>query len=118
MANSTRKTTNAATRSAKETASSAKQAAKSAGESTLENGRSAGRATAETVSTAQQQARKTLGKISSRATIGWNLIKHRKAVAVGAAAGVIGLLGGAFAAGRATERSGRGPVTRYTKGRI
>ncbi|MEU0283503.1 hypothetical protein [Streptomyces sp. NPDC006195] len=66
----------------------------------------------------QQAVLSTASKAVSSATTAWTVIKHRKAIAAGAAAGVVGLAGGAFALGRQTARPHGGPLTRMTGGRF
>ncbi|MFF5563024.1 hypothetical protein ACFY7Z_31325 [Streptomyces sp. NPDC012623] len=66
----------------------------------------------------QQAVLSTANKAVSTATTAWTVIKHRKAIAAGAAAGVVGLAGGAFALGRQTARPHGGPLTRMTGGRF
>ncbi|GGR35440.1 hypothetical protein GCM10010282_30080 [Streptomyces roseolus] len=57
-------------------------------------------------------------KVASAATTAWAVAKNRKAVAAGVAAGLAGVAGAAFAAGRATARPAVGPLTRLAGGRI
>ncbi|GGV27779.1 hypothetical protein GCM10010277_09550 [Streptomyces longisporoflavus] len=58
------------------------------------------------------------GKVASTAVAGWTLVKNRKAIAAGAAAGVVSVAGVAFTAGRRTAKVQGGPLTRLTHGRI
>ncbi|MGW6063217.1 hypothetical protein [Streptomyces sp. NPDC055189] len=58
------------------------------------------------------------GKVASTAAAGWTLVKNRKAIAAGAAAGVVSVAGVAFTAGRRTAKVQGGPLTRLTHGRI
>ncbi|MFJ6851500.1 hypothetical protein ACIQM3_13335 [Streptomyces sp. NPDC091271] len=103
-------------------ASKAKSSAQDAAESTETGVRSAGLATKRAAvagwDTSRQTVLDTAGKVTSTATTAWTVVKHRKAIAVGAAAGIGGLLGGAFALGRQTAKTHAGPITRLTGGRI
>jgi acyl CoA:acetate/3-ketoacid CoA transferase beta subunit len=58
------------------------------------------------------------GQVPSAATTAWTVLKNRKLIAAGAAAGVTALSAASYAVGRHAERSGHGPVTRMTGGRI
>ncbi|MFJ9419410.1 hypothetical protein ACIRPT_35415 [Streptomyces sp. NPDC101227] len=60
----------------------------------------------------------TADRIAGTAGATWTAVKNRKAIAVGAGAGLIGVAGAAFAAGRATTKAQSGPLTRLTHGRI
>ncbi|WP_330172245.1 hypothetical protein OG875_00780 [Streptomyces sp. NBC_01498] len=102
-------------------ASKAKDSARAAEKSAEAGVRSAGEAT-KRVATAgwangRQAVASTAGKAATKAGVVWTVVKHRKAVAAGAAAGVGALTGGAFALGRRAARP-RGPLSRLTKGRI
>ncbi|MGW0787520.1 hypothetical protein ACWD04_04525 [Streptomyces sp. NPDC002911] len=103
-------------------ASKAKSSAQDAAESAETGVRSAGLATKRAAvagwDTSRQTVLDTAGKVTSTATNAWTVVKHRKAIAVGAAAGLGGLVGGAFALGRQTARTHAGPITRLTGGRI
>ncbi|MFJ8866961.1 hypothetical protein ACIRD6_14550 [Streptomyces sp. NPDC102473] len=118
---------------ARSSAQDARSAAKGAAESAETGVRSAGLATkraaaagwdtgrqtvVETADKGRRSVRETAGKVGSAATTAWTAVKQRKAVAVGAAAGIGGLVGGAFALGRQTATSHAGPLTRLTGGRI
>ncbi|GGZ24408.1 hypothetical protein [Streptomyces nitrosporeus] len=103
-------------------ASKAKSSARQAGEAADSGVRSAGLATRRMATagweTGRQTVASTVGKAASTAGTAWTVVKHRKAVAVGAAAGIGGLVGGAFALGRQTAKVHGGPITRLTGGRI
>ncbi|MFE6166130.1 hypothetical protein ACFQ7F_45385 [Streptomyces sp. NPDC056486] len=58
------------------------------------------------------------GKVAATAVTGWTLVKNRKAIAAGAAAGLVSVAGVAFTAGRRTAKTRGGPLTRLTHGRI
>lgn len=58
------------------------------------------------------------GKVTSTAVAGWTLVKNRKAIAAGAAAGLVSVVGVSFTAGRRTAKIQGGPLTRLTHGRI
>lgn len=58
------------------------------------------------------------GKVTSTAVAGWTLVKNRKAIAAGAAAGLVGVVGVSFTAGRRTAKIHGGPLTRLTHGRL
>ncbi|MFG2650438.1 hypothetical protein [Streptomyces sp. NPDC048436] len=58
------------------------------------------------------------GKVASTAVAGWTLVKNRKAIAAGAAAGLVSIVGASFTAGRRTAKVQGGPLTRLTHGRI
>ncbi|MFC8224554.1 hypothetical protein [Streptomyces sp. NPDC057287] len=118
---------------AKSSARDAGSAARNAAESAETGVRSAGLATKraaaagwgtgrqtvlETADKGRRSVRETAGKMGSTAAVAWTAVKQRKAVAVGAAAGIGGLVGGAFALGRQTATSHAGPITRLTGGRI
>ncbi|RFU82671.1 hypothetical protein DY218_32055 [Streptomyces triticagri] len=80
-----------------QTVSKAKEAA-GAG---LENGRQALSATA--------------GQVTSTAVTAWSVVKHRKAIVTGTAAGLAGMLGGAFLLGRrSAERNSTWATWRRT----
>lgn len=89
-----------AARSAEKSASTA---VRSAGEAT----KSAGRAVASSLQVGQQAA-----------TAAWTVVKNRKVMAAGAAAGIVGVAGAAFAVGRSTAKPAVGPLTRLAGGRI
>ncbi|MDX3055372.1 hypothetical protein PV394_09500 [Streptomyces sp. NE06-03E] len=103
-------------------ATKAKSSAQDAAASAESGVRSAGLATKRAAAAGWDTGRKTVlgtaGKVTSTATTAWTVVKHRKAIAVGAAAGLGGLVGGAFALGRQTARTHAGPITRLTGGRI
>lgn len=107
---------------AKSSAGEAKSAARNAAGSAGSGVRSAGLATKRTAAagwdTGRQAVVDTAGKVTSTVGTAWTVVKHRKAIAVGTAAGVGGLVGGAFALGRQTARAHAGPITRLTGGRI
>jgi hypothetical protein len=54
------------------------------------------------------------GKATTAAAAGWTVVKHRKAVAAGTAAGVASMVGAAFLAGRHTARPRGNLLTRLT----
>ncbi|MEV0522036.1 hypothetical protein AB0I66_01320 [Streptomyces sp. NPDC050439] len=58
------------------------------------------------------------GKVTSTAVAGWTLVKNRKAIAAGAAAGLVSVVGLSFTAGRKTAKIQGGPLTRLTHGRL
>ncbi|MFD4695687.1 hypothetical protein [Streptomyces sp. NPDC058463] len=107
---------------AKSAAQDAKSSVRDAAESAGTGVRSAGLAAKRAAVTGWETGRQTVldkaGRVTSTATIARTVGKHRKAVAVGAAAGVGGLLAGAFTLGRQTARNHAGPITRLTGGRI
>lgn len=107
---------------AKSSAQDAKSKAQDAAGSAEAGVRSAGLATKRAAvagwDTGRQTVLDTAGKVTSTATTAWTVVKHRKAMAVGAAAGLGGLVGGAFALGRQTARANAGPITRLTGGRL
>ncbi|MEV0023688.1 hypothetical protein AB0H45_15940 [Streptomyces atroolivaceus] len=111
-----------ATSKAKSSAQDAKSSVQDAAESAQTGVRSAGLATKRAAvagwDTSRQTVMDTAGKVTSTATTAWTVVKHRKAIAVGAAAGLGGLVGGAFALGRQTARTQMGPLTRLTGGRL
>ncbi|MFC8830545.1 hypothetical protein ACFT9I_35055 [Streptomyces sp. NPDC057137] len=102
-------------------ASKAKSSARAAEKSAEAGVRSAGEATRRAATagwvSSRQAVVSTAGKAATKATTAWTVVKHRKAVSAGAAAGVVGLAGGAFALGRQTAKP-RGPLSRLTGGRI
>ncbi|MFB4424248.1 hypothetical protein C5F59_024590 [Streptomyces sp. QL37] len=104
--------------SARDAKSSAGEAARSAETGVRSAGQATRRAAVAGWDTSRQTVLDTAGKVTSTATTAWTVLKHRKAIAVGAAAGVGGLLGGAFALGRQTAKTHAGPITRLTGGRI
>ncbi|MET7365621.1 hypothetical protein ABZS61_07265 [Streptomyces sp. NPDC005566] len=104
--------------SAQDAKSSAQEAAGSAGTGVRLAGLAAKRAAVAGWETGRQTVLDTAGKVTSNATIARTVGKHRKAMAVGAAAGVGGLLAGAFTLGRQTARTHAGPITRLTGGRL
>ncbi|MFC9943202.1 hypothetical protein [Streptomyces pratensis] len=107
---------------AKSSAQDAKSSAQDAAGSAETGVRSAGLATKRAAAagwdTGRQTVLDTAGKVTSTATTAWTVVKHRKAIAVGAAAGLGGLVGGAFALGRQTAKTHVGPITRLTGGRL
>ncbi|MEV0781199.1 hypothetical protein ACIBLA_21800 [Streptomyces sp. NPDC050433] len=111
----------AANRNANGTAAKVKSSARAAEKSAEASVRSAGEATRRAATAGWESGRQavtsTAGKAATKATTAWTVVKHRKAVAAGAAAGVVGLAGGAFMLGRRTARP-RGPLSRLTRGRI
>ncbi|MER5896258.1 hypothetical protein [Streptomyces sp. NPDC001876] len=104
--------------SAQDAKSSAQEAAESAGTGVRLAGLAAKRAAVAGWETGRQTVLDTAGRVPSTATIARTVGKHRKVMAVGAAAGVGGLLAGAFTLGRQTARSHVGPITRLTGGRL
>lgn len=104
--------------SAQDARSTAKDAAASAGTGVRSAGLATKRVAVTGWDTGRQTVMDTAGKVTSTAATAWTAVKHRKAMAVGAAAGLGGLVGGAFALGRQTARSHAGPLTRLTGGRI
>ncbi|MDG4864881.1 hypothetical protein P8605_42710, partial [Streptomyces sp. T-3] len=57
-------------------------------------------------------------QVTHAALTTWSVLKHRKLIVAGTAAGVTALSLTSFAAGRRTERNHRGPVARWTDGRL
>ncbi|MDF6020891.1 hypothetical protein [Streptomyces sp. JH34] len=104
--------------SAREAKSSAQDAVGSAETGVRSAGLATKRAAVAGWDTGRQTVLDTAGKVTSTAATAWTVVKHRKAIAVGAAAGLGGLVGGAFALGRQTARTHAGPITRLTGGRI
>ncbi|MBM7438982.1 hypothetical protein [Streptomyces sp. HB132] len=104
--------------SAQDAKSSAQDAAGAAGTGARSAGLATKRAAVAGWDTGRQTVLDTAGKVTSTATTAWSVVKHRKAIAVGAAAGLGGLVGGAFALGRQTARTHAGPITRLTGGRL
>lgn len=116
-------TANRAKTSSAVAASKAKSSARDAEKSAESSVRSAGDVTKQSVTAGWESGRQavasTAGKAVATASTAWAVVKHRKAIAAGAAAGVVGLMGGAFAAGRHTNKPhAAGPLTRLTGGRI
>ncbi|MFJ8753194.1 hypothetical protein ACIREO_28240 [Streptomyces sp. NPDC102441] len=107
---------------AKSSAQDAKSSAQESAESAETGVRSAGLATKRAAAagwdTGRQTVLDTAGKVTSTATTAWTVVKHRKAIAAGAAAGLGSIVGGAFVLGRQTARTHAGPITRLTGGRI
>ncbi|WP_185302395.1 hypothetical protein [Streptomyces finlayi] len=103
-----------ATNAKKTTAKSASQGVRSAGDATKQ----VGRAAANGLQSGQQAVTANAAKAVSVATTAWTVVKHRKAVVTGAAAGVAGVAGAAFALGRSTAKPPVGPLTRLARGRI
>lgn len=102
----------ATTRDAGTAAKSAGTAAKSAGVAAKSGVQSAGtaatrvgEAAAQGVESGQKALVSTAGKATSAAATTWTVVKHRKAIVSGAAAGVVGICGAAFALGRQTAKS-------------
>lgn len=102
-------------------ASKAKSSARAAEKSAEEGVRSAGEATKRAATAGWESGREavvsTASKAATKAGTAWTVVKQRKGVSAGAAAGVVGLAGGAFALGRQTAKP-RGPLSRLTGGRI
>ncbi|MEV6653635.1 hypothetical protein [Streptomyces sp. NPDC051219] len=105
-----------ATSKAKSSARDAEEAATSGVRSAGDATRSAGRAAAAAVEGGQRAVVATAGKAASTALTTWTVIKNRKAIATGAAAGLAGVAGAAFALGRHTARPQGGPLTRLVRG--
>ncbi|MEU8678788.1 hypothetical protein [Streptomyces sp. NPDC048560] len=103
-----------AERAARDTAKSASQGVRSAGGAT----KRAGRAAASGLHSGQQAVTENATKAVSATTTAWTVVKHKKGVVTGAAAGVAGVAGAAFALGRSTAKPPAGPLTRLTRGRI
>ncbi|MEU5719343.1 hypothetical protein AB0G71_26985 [Streptomyces sp. NPDC020403] len=103
---------------ATESAEEAGKAARSVQSGVRSAGEATKRAAAAGWDTGQQTVRSTAGKVASTATTAWTVVKNRKAIAAGATAGAVGLVGGAFALGRQTAKVHGGPITRLTGGRI
>ncbi|MCA1221909.1 hypothetical protein [Streptomyces sp. 8L] len=80
----------------------------------------AGRSAAAGLDSGRKAAASLGTSVTSGATLAWTAVKDRKRIAAGAGAGFVGLMGAAFAAGRATAKSHTkgGPLTRLTSGRI
>ncbi|MEU5214511.1 hypothetical protein [Streptomyces sp. NPDC020742] len=76
-----------------------------------------GRARA-SVENGRQAAASAVGQISATAVTTWTAVKKRKTIAAGVGAGVIGVVGAAFAAGRTTAKPRTGPLTRMVHSRI
>ncbi|MGS2587537.1 hypothetical protein [Streptomyces hebeiensis] len=118
-AQSTAKEEKAAAESA---AHDAREAAESGARSASTATRRAGRAAAVGIESGRQAAVAATGKVATTAGATWAVLKHRKAIAAGAGAGLVGVAGAAFAAGRHTAKAKAGPLTgpltRLTHGRI
>ncbi|NEC66397.1 hypothetical protein [Streptomyces sp. SID9727] len=110
---------------AKSTAAKAKTAAANAKDSAADSAseaggitQRAGQAAVSGLQSGRQVVTANVARVGSAATTAWTVIKLRKAIATGAAVGVVGLAGVAFATGRATAKPRTGPLTRLANGRI
>ncbi|MFD4990003.1 hypothetical protein [Streptomyces sp. NPDC058374] len=103
-------------------ASKAEETAGKAGEKTLSRVGSAGEATKRAATAGwekgQQGVVAVAGKVSTKATAAWTLLKYRKVIAAGVATGAVSVVGGAYALGRRSAAAHHGPLTRLTGGRI
>ncbi|MHC8562958.1 hypothetical protein ACW23B_17900 [Streptomyces albidoflavus] len=103
-------------------AGKAEDTAAKAGESTLGRVGSAGEATKRFATAggekSQQSVAAVAGQVSTKATAAWTILKYRKVIAAGAAAGAVSVVGGAYALGRRSAAAHHGPITRLTGGRI
>ncbi|SDJ55103.1 hypothetical protein [Streptomyces indicus] len=107
-------------------------AAESAGRATGAAARKAGQAAEETAGAAGKGASTALkgiesgrkavtsavGQAGAVALTAWTVLKNRKLIAAGAALGVTAVSAGSYAVGRRAERGRRGPVARWTGGRL
>lgn len=110
-----------ASRSASKAHSSALAAEESAKSGTRAVGAATtrvGRVAAGGVHRGKQAAISAGGKVASTAVTAWTVVKNRKVIAAGAGAGLAGVMSAAFAAGRHSAKTGSGPLTRLTGGRI
>ncbi|MGW1893772.1 hypothetical protein ACWCP6_26500 [Streptomyces sp. NPDC002004] len=121
----TKSTAGQAGTKARAASGSAEAATRDARKSAVSTARSAGETTkqgAHAALTGLQAGRRTVtaqaAKVTSVATTAWTVIRQRKAIAAGAAMGVAGLAGAAFAVGRSTAKPQTGPLTRLAHGRI
>ncbi|GAA2991697.1 hypothetical protein [Streptomyces fulvorobeus] len=108
------KTAEGAERAAHRTEESASKSAGTIGGATSR----VGRAAASGLQSGQHAVTANASKVAGAATTAWTVVKHRKAVVTGAAAGVAGVAGAAFALGRSTAKPQVGPLTRLARGRI
>ncbi|MEU2247227.1 hypothetical protein [Streptomyces sp. NPDC019224] len=110
---------------AKGAADGAKTAARNAKDSAAEGvgeagglTRRAGQAAVSGLRSGRQAVTAHAARVGSAATTAWTVIRLRKAIATGAAVGVVSIAGAAFATGRATAKPRTGPLTRLAHGRI
>ncbi|MGC4951470.1 hypothetical protein ACLQ2N_35555 [Streptomyces sp. DT224] len=110
---------------AKSTAAKAKSAAANAKDSAADSAgeaggitQRAGQAAVSGLRSGRQVVTANVARVGSAATTAWTVIKLRKAIATGAAVGVVSIAGVAFATGRATAKPRTGPLTRLAHGRI
>ncbi|RZE45190.1 hypothetical protein [Streptomyces albidoflavus] len=103
-------------------AGKAEDTAAKAGENTVGRAGAAGEATKRFASAgwekSQQSVAAVAGKVSTKATADWTVLKYRKVIAAGVAAGAVSVVGGAYALGRRSAAAHHGPITRLTGGRI
>lgn len=71
-----------------------------------------------TVGAAKDKVLAAGSRTATLATVGVTAVKERRKIAAGAGGGLVMLLAGAFAVGRASARRRTGPLTRLTNGRI
>lgn len=70
------------------------------------------------IESGRQAAVDATENFAATAVTTWKVVKKRKALAASVGAGLIGAVGAAFAAGRATAKPRTGPLTRLAHGRI
>lgn len=107
-------------RQAKDSATAAEKAAESGTTALGAAASHAGRSAAAGLDSGRKVAASLGTSVTSGATLAWTVVKDRKKIAAGAGAGFVGLMGAAFAVGRATAKTHAkgGPLTRLTSGRI
>ncbi|MEV7468365.1 hypothetical protein AB0O20_17955 [Streptomyces kronopolitis] len=105
-------------RKTKEAASAGTKSAGNAGRVATKEAAAAGERARSSVESGRQAAVAATGHVAATAVTTWKVVKNRKAIAASIGAGLIGAVGAAFAAGRATAKPRTGPLTRLVHGRI
>ncbi|MFI8966526.1 hypothetical protein ACIGO8_30945 [Streptomyces sp. NPDC053493] len=103
---------------AKAAAGTAKKSAASGAQAAGETGQRVTRKVSDGLQSGQQALTANAAKLASAAGTAWTVVKDRKMIAAGAAAGVVGVASAAFAVGRTTAKPAMGPLTRLARGRI
>jgi hypothetical protein len=106
---------------AEEAALTVASAAETGGEKAAGAARTAGRGVTgaiEGIEAGRKAVSATAGRVGAAALTAWSVFKNRKLIAGACAAAVTTLSVVSYAAGRRTERNRRGPVARWTGGRL
>lgn len=105
-------------RNAKEKAQEAKKSTVFSTQAAGEATQRVGRAASAGLQSGQHVVAANASKAVAAAGTAWSVVKNRKVIAAGAAAGAVSVTGAAFVLGRSTARAQMGPLTKLTGGRI